>query len=93
MKSLLIVGCTILLVAVADIAAAKTPDEIQKIAHKSTVEIKLLQDDSVGSGVIIHQQGQVYTLVTNRHVTIHYLFLPMSYKAQAARQRRGFGRL
>jgi tetratricopeptide (TPR) repeat protein len=68
MKYSLLIGCTVALVSFAHPAAAKTSDEIQKIARSTTVEIKLQQNRSVGSGVIIHQQGDLYTLVTNLHV-------------------------
>ncbi len=69
MKYPLIIGCTVALVALvafADGAVAKTPAEIRSIAQATVVSIKL--NDSVGSGVIIHRQGDLYTLVTNRHV-------------------------
>jgi S1-C subfamily serine protease len=56
------------LLAFADVVAAKTPAEIKSIARSTTVEIKLQKNGSVGSGVIVHQQGDLYTLVTNRHV-------------------------
>jgi tetratricopeptide (TPR) repeat protein len=68
MKYSLLIGCTVALVSFVHPAAAKTSDEIQKIARSTTVEIKLQQNRSVGSGVIIHQQGDLYTLVTNLHV-------------------------
>jgi tetratricopeptide (TPR) repeat protein len=73
MKHPLVFGCTIALVAFVDmtcsaIATAKTPAEIKNIARSSTVEIKLLTSNTVGSGVIVHRQGDLYTLVTNRHV-------------------------
>jgi tetratricopeptide (TPR) repeat protein len=68
-----VASCTIALVAFVDmtctaIAVAKTPAEIKNIARSSTVEIKLLTSNTVGSGVIVHRQGDLYTLVTNRHV-------------------------
>jgi tetratricopeptide (TPR) repeat protein len=50
------------------IAQAKTTDEIAIDARSVTVKIHLQQDESSGSGVIIHQQGDLYTLVTNSHV-------------------------
>jgi tetratricopeptide (TPR) repeat protein len=68
MKYSLLIGCTVALVSFANVAAAKTSDEIQRIARSTIVEIKLQQNKSVGSGVIIHQQGDLYTLVTNHHV-------------------------
>jgi tetratricopeptide (TPR) repeat protein len=68
MKYALFLGCTISLVAFADVAVAKTPAEIKNIARSTTVEIKLQRSNTVGSGVIVHRQGNIYTLVTNRHV-------------------------
>jgi tetratricopeptide (TPR) repeat protein len=68
MKYALFLGCTVALVAFADVAVAKTSAEIKSIARSATVEIKLQMSNSVGSGVIVHRQGNIYTLVTNRHV-------------------------
>jgi tetratricopeptide (TPR) repeat protein len=68
MKTFVLLGCTAALIVFSDRVWAKTPDELQAIARASTVEIKLRKDNSVGSGVIIHRQGDLYTLVTNRHV-------------------------
>jgi tetratricopeptide (TPR) repeat protein/V8-like Glu-specific endopeptidase len=47
---------------------AKSASEVEQIAKASTVSIKLQNTERVGSGVIIHRQGNLYTLVTNRHV-------------------------
>lgn len=68
MKYALFLGCTVALIAFADAAVAKTPAEIKSIARSTTVEIKLQVSNTVGSGVIVHRQGNTYTLVTNRHV-------------------------
>jgi tetratricopeptide (TPR) repeat protein len=61
-----LIGTTVALVQPA--VAAKSAGEIEAIARSVTVEIKLKQNDSVGSGVIISRQGDLYTLVTNSHV-------------------------
>ncbi len=61
-------GTTVALVCIIDTATAQTPAEIKATAQAVTVEINLAQDSSVGSGIIIHQQGDLYTIVTNRHV-------------------------
>ncbi len=45
---------------------AKTPAEIQEVARAATVKIE--HGNTIGTGVIIHKQGQVYSLTTNRHV-------------------------
>jgi tetratricopeptide (TPR) repeat protein len=64
MKSSLILGSITALVAFAPAAAAKSPAEIEQIAKSVSVEIITGE----GSGVIVHRQGNLYTLVTNRHV-------------------------
>jgi tetratricopeptide (TPR) repeat protein/V8-like Glu-specific endopeptidase len=63
-----LVGTTIALVQ--PVAAAKSTAEVEAIAKAVTIEIniKLPQENRNGSGVIIHKQGNLYTLVTNRHV-------------------------
>jgi Trypsin-like peptidase domain len=61
-----LVGTTVALVQ--PMAAAKSASEVKEIARAVTVEIKLKQVDRKGSGVIIKRQGDLYTLVTNRHV-------------------------
>jgi tetratricopeptide (TPR) repeat protein/V8-like Glu-specific endopeptidase len=66
MKYPLILGCTAALVSVANPAIAKSPSEIKAIAQSVTVEIKT--GERVGSGSIVHRQGNLYTLITNRHV-------------------------
>jgi lipoprotein NlpI len=68
MKYLLFIGLTAAIICYADLAVAKTPAEIESIAKAVTVEIRLLQDESIGSGIIIDRKGDIYTLVTNRHV-------------------------
>jgi tetratricopeptide (TPR) repeat protein len=56
------------MVALVQPVAAKSASEIESMARAVTVEIKLKQSDRVGSGVIIDKKGDLYTLVTNRHV-------------------------
>ena len=68
MKYLPIVGVTVALICYVDLAVAKTPAEIESIAKAVTVEIRLLKAETVGSGIIIDRQGNLYTLITNRHV-------------------------
>jgi tetratricopeptide (TPR) repeat protein len=68
MKYALLLGCTVSIVAFADGALAKAPTEVENIARSVTVEIKLQQSGRVGSGIIVHRQGDLYTVVTNRHV-------------------------
>lgn len=69
MKTSFLLGTTTLaLICLVDAAIAQTPAEVATIAKAVTVEINLTQNQSIGSGVIVHKQGDVYTLLTNRHV-------------------------
>jgi tetratricopeptide (TPR) repeat protein/S1-C subfamily serine protease len=68
MKYLSLLGCTAALISFADAAVAKSPAEIEAIARATSIEIQRIGTDKVGSGVIIHRQGNLYTLITNRHV-------------------------
>jgi tetratricopeptide (TPR) repeat protein len=56
----------VLVLAVGQPATAKTANEIRSEAKAVTVKIDA--DGKPGSGILIQKQGQVYTLVTNRHV-------------------------
>jgi S1-C subfamily serine protease len=60
-----LVGTSVVLVQPA---IAKSAAEVKAIARDVTVEIRLQQDESVGSGIIIAHQGDLYTIATNRHV-------------------------
>ncbi|WP_310484857.1 tetratricopeptide repeat protein [Chamaesiphon sp. VAR_48_metabat_403] len=70
-----LVGTQVVLVQPA-VMAAKSAAEVQSSlqrrgyanARAVTVEIKLQQDSSVGSGIIIARSGDLYTIATNRHV-------------------------
>jgi tetratricopeptide (TPR) repeat protein len=70
MKFSIVLGGAAALVCFADVAAAKAPAEIAAITKAVTVEIKLTKAKAVGSGVIVRRQGNLYTLVTNRHVVL-----------------------
>jgi tetratricopeptide (TPR) repeat protein len=61
-----LVGTSVVLVQPAIVA--KSAAEVQAIARAVTVEIKLQADSSVGSGIIVARQGDLYTVATNRHV-------------------------
>jgi Trypsin-like peptidase domain/TPR repeat/Tetratricopeptide repeat len=62
-----LVGMNMALVQPA-VMAAKSAAEVESIARGVTVEIRLQQDSSVGSGIIIARAGDLYTIATNRHV-------------------------
>jgi tetratricopeptide (TPR) repeat protein len=68
MKYLPLLGCTAALIFFADAAVAKSPAEIEAIARSTSIEIQVIGQERVGSGIIIHRQGDLYTLITNRHV-------------------------
>jgi tetratricopeptide (TPR) repeat protein len=68
MKYLPLLGCTAALIFFADAAVAKSPAEIEAIARSTSIEIQVIGTERVGSGVIIHRTGDLYTLITNRHV-------------------------
>jgi Trypsin-like peptidase domain len=61
-----LIGTTVALVQ--PVAAAISVSEVEAIAKAVVVEIKLQQKGSVGSGVILSRNGDIYTLVTNAHV-------------------------
>jgi S1-C subfamily serine protease len=65
MKYLLIVG---FVVTVGMNASAQGNVAAQKIAKGIAVEIRNQLNDGVGSGFIVHKKGDLYTVVTNRHV-------------------------
>jgi tetratricopeptide (TPR) repeat protein len=70
MKPSLILGSVAALASFAPAAAAKSPKEVEQIARSVTVEIRTESSDgdTSGSGSIIHRQGNLYTVITNRHV-------------------------
>jgi tetratricopeptide (TPR) repeat protein len=61
-----VVWSGVALVVYASPVLAKTPADIAAVAKAVTVKIE--HDDKIGTGVIVHKQGQIYSLVTNRHV-------------------------
>jgi tetratricopeptide (TPR) repeat protein len=61
-----LMGITITLVQ--PVAVAKSASEVEAITRAVTVEIRLQQNGGVGSGTIIDRKGDLYTLVTNKHV-------------------------
>jgi tetratricopeptide (TPR) repeat protein/S1-C subfamily serine protease len=83
MKPFFLFGWTVALLVIADIGQArplvaqsvfdgippsKPSTELRDVLQNSTVKISLRQNNSVGSGVILDRQGELYTMVTNRHV-------------------------
>jgi tetratricopeptide (TPR) repeat protein len=49
-------------------ANALTNSEIRQLAQAATVTIKLQKSDMRGTGVIIHRQQDLYSLITTRHI-------------------------
>jgi tetratricopeptide (TPR) repeat protein len=64
MKSSLLFGAVAALVCFAPGAMALSPAEVEQRAR--AVSVEMLTGE--GSGVIIHRQGDLYTVITNRHV-------------------------
>jgi tetratricopeptide (TPR) repeat protein len=64
MKSSLLFGAVAAVVCFAPGAMALSPAEVEQKAKAVSVEMLT----GVGSGVIIHRQGDLYTVITNRHV-------------------------
>jgi tetratricopeptide (TPR) repeat protein len=64
MKSSLLFGAVAALVCFAPGALALSPAEVEQRAKAVSVEMLT----GKGSGVIIHRQGDLYTVITNRHV-------------------------
>jgi tetratricopeptide (TPR) repeat protein/S1-C subfamily serine protease len=64
MKYSLILGTVAAVVCFAPGAMALSPAEVEQKAKAVSVEMLT----GVGSGVIIHHQGDLYTVITNRHV-------------------------
>jgi S1-C subfamily serine protease len=63
-----LVGMNVALKPQVVTAQTASQNSVKDVARAVTVEIRLQKSDVVGSGVIIHRQGDRYTLVTNRHV-------------------------
>jgi tetratricopeptide (TPR) repeat protein len=64
MKSSLLFGAVVAVVCFAPGAMALSPAEVEQRAKAVSVEMLT----GVGSGVILHRQGDLYTVITNRHV-------------------------
>jgi V8-like Glu-specific endopeptidase len=64
MKSSLLFGAVAAVIYFAPGAMALSPAEVEQRAKAVSVEMLT----GVGSGVIIHRQGDLYTVITNRHV-------------------------
>jgi S1-C subfamily serine protease len=64
MKSSLLFGAVTAVVCFAPGAMALSPAEVEQRAK--AVSVEMLTGE--GSGVIIHRQGDLYTVITNRHV-------------------------
>jgi Trypsin-like peptidase domain/TPR repeat/Tetratricopeptide repeat len=68
MKYSLLLGYTASIVFSANAVAAKSVPSVEQLARGAAIEIKLQNSSIAGSGVIVNRQGDVYTLVTNRHL-------------------------
>jgi tetratricopeptide (TPR) repeat protein/S1-C subfamily serine protease len=61
-----LVGAIAIVPSFQTTAAAKTSVEIGEIAQ--AISVKIQTEDSIGTGVIVHKQGNVYTVLTSAHV-------------------------
>jgi S1-C subfamily serine protease len=55
---------------VQQVAIAKSAVEVGTIATAITVEVKSFRDSKAGSGILLQQQGDVYTILTAAHVVL-----------------------
>jgi tetratricopeptide (TPR) repeat protein len=62
MKYFTFSASVVLLMCFAEVAMAKTASEVASIARSTAVSI-----NNSGSGVVIHRQGDLYTVITSRH--------------------------
>jgi tetratricopeptide (TPR) repeat protein len=62
-----ILGTVAIIAFQSHVAMALSPDDIAKIAKQVTVQIKSVSHGS-GSGVLIRQEGEAYTVLTAAHV-------------------------
>ncbi len=83
MKSSLLFGAVAAVVCFAPGAIALSPAEVEQRAK--AVSVEMLTGE--GSGVIIHRQDALYTVITNRHVVckvpptaLHDLNVHSSYR-------------
>jgi serine protease Do len=53
---------------VQNIAAAKSATQVAEIATAITVEIKTVNSNKIGSGILFQRQGDTYTVLTAAHV-------------------------
>jgi S1-C subfamily serine protease len=67
-KYLLILICLATIGLSANVATAKNSAQVKRISQSITVAIENQQLQEVGSGFIIQRQGDLYEIVTNRHV-------------------------
>jgi tetratricopeptide (TPR) repeat protein len=67
-RACLLVAVTILFPQLAVPQSTPEPIGTANISRAVTVEIRLQQNENVGSGVIIDRQGDLYTIVTNKQV-------------------------
>jgi tetratricopeptide (TPR) repeat protein len=89
MKYPLILGCTAALICFADVAVAKTTSEIESLTKSVTVEMIA----GTGSGVLVYQQGNLYTIVTNRQVVCGFSSCDESRLAATYRLRTPNGQV
>jgi Flp pilus assembly protein TadD len=63
-----ILCCTAIVVLSVNVVVAQAASLTERIAQEAAVAITIQGTPVAGSGVIIHKQQDLYTLITNRHV-------------------------
>jgi tetratricopeptide (TPR) repeat protein/S1-C subfamily serine protease len=61
-------GCTAVVALSMSTSAAQAASPIERLAQETAVAVTIQGTSVAGSGVIIHKQQDLYTLVTSRHV-------------------------
>lgn len=77
-------------VATQQVNSELTPNQLRQLAE--SIAVKVFAKHSSGSGILIAKQGQVYTVLTNRHVTTPgapYRIQTVDGKIHPARQLPG----
>ncbi len=69
MKLSCIFGSTATVVLISTVIAhALPPQQVKQIAEAVTIQVKSSENKTLGSGIVIKKQGDLYTFTTNRHV-------------------------
>jgi tetratricopeptide (TPR) repeat protein len=56
------------IILMQNVASAKSAAQVAEIATAITIEIKTVNSDKCGSGILLQRQGDIYTVLTAAHV-------------------------